>query len=194
MIRSCLFLSCMAATWFGTSIVSAGIVTGSQRVGPNGHIYYLLTQNNWSNSEAEAVGLGGHLATVNDAAENAWIVSNYSGFGGVSRALWIGLNDVASEGNFVWSSGQPVVFTKWALGEPNNNLGAEDWAHIFPSTDSRYPGWNDAPDLSNAFGFVFNGVAEVEVVPEPGTVVLFVSGLGVVFLARRLRDAYRLNR
>lgn len=141
--------------------IQAGIMTGPIVNPSNGHTYYLLTQNNWSNSEAEDVSLGGHLVTINDAAENAWVVSTFANFGGVSPALWVGLNDSAVEGTFVWASGEPVEYTNWGPGEPNNHTGIEDWAHIFPSQDGRFPTWNDAPDSANAFCFVFNGVMEV---------------------------------
>ena len=43
-----------------------------------GSIYYLLAQNAWPASEAEAVELGGHLTTIEDQAENDWDV----------RCLW----------------------------------------------------------------------------------------------------------
>ena len=78
-----------------------------------GHSYYLLTQNNWTGSEAEALTLSGHLVTINDAAENSWIFSNFSQPG---RVLWLGLNDAATAGKFVWTSGQAVTYTNWARG------------------------------------------------------------------------------
>ena len=74
----------------------------------NGHLYILLDQSNWTDAEAEAVLLGGHLATIDNAAENGFVFDTFSTFGGPSRSLWIGLNDRASEGVFEWSSGAPV--------------------------------------------------------------------------------------
>ena len=139
-----------------------GILTGPLRNPANGHDYYLLTQSNWTDAEAEAVKLGGHLATIDNAAENAWVVSNFSEFQNVDRSLWIGLTDQAVEGTFVWTSGEPVAYTNWAAGEPNNSGGDENWVQILPSSDSRYPGWNDAPNLAGPFGFVMNGVVEVD--------------------------------
>jgi hypothetical protein len=172
--------------------VRAGIIAGPLLNPSNGHSYYLLSQNNWSGSEAEAVSLGGHLVTINDAAEDAFVSSSFSGFGDVHRALWIGLNDSAVEGTFVWVSGEPVTYTNWGQYEPNNSGGGEDWAHIFPSTDNRFPHWNDAPNSADAFGFVFNGVVEVaSQVPEPATLIVWslLGGLGIVFGVWRRRKA-----
>jgi hypothetical protein len=44
----------------------------------NGHSYYLLSFDTWSNSEAEAVTLGGHLVTINDAAEQSFVYNTHS--------------------------------------------------------------------------------------------------------------------
>ena len=147
----------------------------------NGHEYYLLTQSNWTDAEAQAVALGGHLATINDAAENAWVVSNFSEYGGVHRCLWIGLNDEAVEGTFAWVSGEPVTYTNWGAGEPNNFQGNEDYVHIMNSLDiyGRYTYWNDAPDDANAFGYVFDGVVEVggaQIDTTPPTTTATLSG------------------
>src|SRR5262245_20361461 len=151
----CLTIVIMVATALSTTAgAEAAVLTGPVNNPVNNHNYYLLTQNNWTVSEAEAIGLGGHLATINDEAENGWVSSTFSNFGGVARALWIGLNDAAIEGTFVWASGWPVGYKNWAPGEPNNATGGvgEDWVHIFYSSDTagRFPKWNDAPNLSNA--------------------------------------------
>jgi hypothetical protein len=181
-----------AALWGSTA--RAGLLTGPIVNPSNGHAYYLLTQNNWTDSEAEAIGLGGHLVTINDAAENAWVVSTFANFGNVSRALWIGLNDAAVEGTFVWASGESVGYTNWGPSEPNDSGGIEDWVHIFPTTDPRSPTWNDAPNSADAFGFVFNGVVEVNAVPGPSSLALMMgaalSSLSAWgFRRRQLRSA-----
>src|SRR5262245_55208746 len=84
----------------------ASVVTGPVYNPANGHSYYLLNTATWTASEAEAVSLGGHLVTVNDSAENSFLLSNFSNYGGVTRALWTGLNDAAVEGTFAWTSGE----------------------------------------------------------------------------------------
>jgi len=140
----------------------------------NGNRYYLLSQMNWSDSEAEAISLGGHLVTIDNATENAWIVSNFANLDGVSRALWIGLTDVTTEGTFVWSSGDPVGYTNWGPNEPNN-FGEEHWAHIFPSTDERFSLWNDVPNEASSYQFSYFGVVEVKSVPEPTGLALMAG-------------------
>jgi formylglycine-generating enzyme required for sulfatase activity len=50
--------------------------------------------------------------------------------------FWIGYNDIASEGSFVWSSGAPAAFVSWNSGVPDNSsnedctefrLGRNNW-------------------------------------------------------------------
>jgi hypothetical protein len=111
--------------------------------------------------------MGGHLVTINDAAENDWVVSNFSNFGGQPRALWTGLNDAQNEGVFVWSSGEEVTYTHWEAGQPDNGsvyYPSENYVMIWPSPGPRSPGyWNDVQNEVNIVDFSFKlyGVVEV---------------------------------
>jgi len=111
------------------------------RVNPsNGHVYQVISQADesgmtWADAEAEAVSRAGHLVTINDAAENAWVLAR---FGSWRNELWIGYTDQAVEGTFEWISGQPGGYENWAGGEPSNS-GDEDYVHMW-TWDGR---WND---------------------------------------------------
>ena len=178
---------------FAGTVASASII---QSATFSGKTYHLLAQASWADSEAEAVSLGGHLATINSAAENSFV---FNTFGPTADAvanrtsLWIGLNDVAIEGTFVWSSGEPVTFTNWAGGQPQGNHSDEDYTGIAVDLGS-IPGgqWHDIV-ADNRFNDVTFGVVEIDsVIPEPTTLAIW-SLLGCVGLApgcrRRKRKA-----
>jgi hypothetical protein len=104
------------------------------------------TPTSWAAGEALAVSLGGHLATIRSAAEQRWIESAFASELG-SHGLWIGLSDIAAEGQWVWTSGEPVAFTNWAPGQPDNGGGNEDAAHLWGSNaGSNQWKWNDETD------------------------------------------------
>ncbi len=104
-----------------------------------GHHYYLLKEMTWQNAEATAVSLGGHLVTINDAAEHEYLWALW----GRDHLLWIGLNDVKEEGSYVWVSGQPVTFLNFAADEPNNLGNSEDYVHMWSQFFDSCGRWND---------------------------------------------------
>ena len=103
------------------------------------------TRPDWFDAEAEAVAIGGHLATINDEAENLWLRNTFG-----NHHYWIGLTDWGSEGSFYWISGEPVTYLNWdtGTGQPDNAPpGGEDTVHINHFGGF---GWNDLGAMGNS--------------------------------------------
>lgn len=104
--------------------------------------YYKVytTAVTWTQAKAAAISVGGHLAVITSSSENSFIVSSV----GISTDSWIGGTDEASEGTWVWVTGETWNYTSWNSGEPNN-VGNEDYCSIKPNGT-----WNDLPSSSTA--------------------------------------------
>jgi cysteine-rich repeat protein len=94
------------------------------------HCYELgTTPKSWSDAETACVarGPGWHLAALRAQAEAA--------FANVllpSADVWVGGNDLAVEGVFVWTNGEPWYDGLWNPGEPNNAASGEDCVEATP--------------------------------------------------------------
>ena len=65
--------------------------------------------------------------------------------GGLSywQGIWLGATDLAKEGTFVWDlTRQPVGYSNWLPGQPDNYGGNENCMHIISGDPGK---WNDAP-------------------------------------------------
>ena len=103
-----------------------------------GHHYTLTDSLNWADAKTAADALDGYLATVNDAAEDAWIVENFATLT-APDPVWIGYTDAAEEGVWVWVNGEESTYSSWGPNEPND-IGTEDVCEVFPGNPSI---WND---------------------------------------------------
>jgi len=171
----------LAALFLLASIASA------QTLGPihtavdpaTGHLYHLLENSNWTDARAAALAMGGELAVVESLAENTFLTSSFSHFGGVTRQLWIGFTDEAVEGSWIWVNGSMNPFTNWwvAGGAPDNStvndpIHGEDYCCVYPTGE-----WEDLHDTAAASGFpILNGVVELE---SPGTPYCYGDGSAI---------------
>ena len=104
-----------------------------------GHSYLLIVDaQSWEEANAFATSLGGYITTINDSTENIYLTDLVQRLD--QGTFHIGLNDQNREGNFVWANGEPVSYTNWNEGEPNDGGGGEDLVSLDPSFGYR---WND---------------------------------------------------
>ena len=104
----------------------------------NSNFVGIAQEKNWADAEAYCqatfsdadTGFTSHLASIHSDAAQANAVLACADVSDDVQC-WIGLNDVATEGTFVWTDGTPLdVTTNWAPGEPND--------------------WNPAPDCATS--------------------------------------------
>ena len=173
--------------------------------GGNDHFYALTTQaREWDAAQAEAQSYGGNLVTIGSAAENAFLVSAFLSGSDIGNTYWIGLTDEDTEGVFVWVTGEPLSYTNWNDGEPNDFahgvLGIDspgedhvaiNWHYAHGHADGVVGDWNDLPIEGYQAGGVepYFGIIEFAppAVPEPTSLALFGLGAGALALRRRKR-------
>ena len=163
-----------------TTNLMAGPISGPMVDPANGHTYYLLANSNWTDAQAQALSLGGNLATVNDAAENAWISQTFTNFGGGQRNLWIGLNAAGLDGgnvsNYSWADGSSSTYRNWAPNQPDLS---DQYVYIIAGGSPDAGNWNNAPNVT-AVGYksgpILGNFGVVEVVPEPSALLLTALG------------------
>lgn len=109
-----LILTLVLLSVFPFSAVAADKPWGSVEF--NKHYYrFYNTPMTYSEAKAFCESEGGHIVTITSAAENEFVTSIID-----CEAAWLGGNDVAMEGRFVWDTNEFFSYSNWADGEPNN--------------------------------------------------------------------------
>lgn len=155
--------TCTAKVWYNIPTATdnggayAGALTGFSYLGDyNGHSYYISTDLQLSvDAHVTVFDNGGHLATIGSAGENAFL----SGFATARHQdVWFGFTDAAQEGTFRWVTGEPITYTNWNAGEPNNSSNNEDWAEMYGTNPSIDGKWNDQYNTDTRYFFLeFDG-------------------------------------
>lgn len=136
LLFSCLFL----ISFLGLSAQCNQAINGFTYIGDlNNSAYYL------SNAPAQpmqaqtiAMGLGGHLVSINSLAENRLVQA------GINEMTYIGLNDRQSEGNVGWNDGSTLGFTNYdSCAFCQDNDAENDYALMHP--------WNGGWSFSNRY-------------------------------------------
>lgn len=136
------------------------------------YIAVLTWGMNWENSNKLAQKVGGHLVTLNDAEENRFVYDlfkddkRFMSFleDGQQFGPWIGLvqpaGSVEPRGGWKWVTNEPVSFSNWSNGQPNNYGGDAMYGHFHtygsmePSQDQRPIRWDDGSPNSSVRAFV----------------------------------------
>jgi hypothetical protein len=95
----------------------------------------------WQDARDWAESVGGHLVCLSSAQEEVAVAQIV----GPNREYWLGFTDEMIEGEWRWITGEPVLYTRWQPGEPNEGSSSptgEDYAMAW--TYGGY-GWWDYP-------------------------------------------------
>jgi len=124
----------------------------------HGCYLFLTGPLNWADAKNTCEDLHGHLGhghlvKIETEEENEELYNKAVSLN-MTTGTWIGLNDIAEEGNWVWTDGTRVDFTNWSTDQPSNGGGkGEDCAVLNTFTSPTNPGgpshlpkkWNDGP-------------------------------------------------
>jgi hypothetical protein len=112
------------------------------------HVYHLCGGQPWLEASTTCRSRGMHLVTIDDDAENEAVSSTAAAL--AAGGWWMGYNDRAEEGTWVWDGPSPTVpYDSWAPDQPDDGSGNEDCGQLlFFGTF-----WND-DDCAREFPYV----------------------------------------
>jgi TolB-like protein len=124
-----------------------------------GHVYEAVPVTlTWFEAQRAAAertyrGARGHLATITSAEEERFVWENLRR--AVAGGYWLGgykrIGDTIAGPRWVWVTGEPLEYTNWLPGNPNDYFG-EDGLQYWPSADSAR--WNDIDRVAGFEPFV----------------------------------------
>ena len=108
----------------------------------NSCYFFGVIPETWADAEVTCERLGGHLAVIDDADEDAFvgkfIVSSRKSTLDLSHGYtWLGGHDFLQEGKWLWITGIPFNFTNWRGPNPNDGAGHGEDCLDYSG------GWND---------------------------------------------------
>lgn len=138
-----------------------------------GRIYIAVLDRfrGWSAASRAARLAGGHLVTIANARENQFVVDLFTAdprfvhqdAQGMLFGPFIGLFQIPGSpeprGGWTWETGEPLDYTNWSQGNPDNFEGAQNVARFFrpgnlrgTSTPPRF--WDDTRDTPWLPGYI----------------------------------------
>ncbi len=172
--------------------------------GGNGHLYALTTnKTTWYACQDEAIAAGGHLVTINNAAENVWLYQQFGTPGQRGNALWIGFSDHTAEGHWQWVGGDggwwekdnpaSTSYVNWYVdtGEPNGGM----WENAAIINYVDYPGedrhgcWTDA-DENRMDSDLNGGIIEIDVPLHPALGLSWSNGFAQLAITGEIGRSY----
>jgi hypothetical protein len=146
-------MACLVAPLVAASAVCrAAPVVFPASAGGTGHAYEVVfdTAASYDAATTVAESLGGHLVSINSAAEQAFVEGLLVDAGANTGSYWIGLERSGAGAAFGWASGETLTFSNFASGEPNDYGSTEDFGQIYwaeseaDDMHDRSGKWNDA--------------------------------------------------
>ena len=123
----------------------------------NWHAYKMIERQRWESAQAQAAAEGAYLVSINDESEQKWLQAVFGG-----EPSWIGLNDIAKEGQWQWDNGEPLTYTNWRAQEPHDpGDGDEDYVIMGPSGK-----WEDVNPRNMRWRFIQTAIIEKEEPPQ----------------------------
>ncbi|XP_078688578.1 polycystin family receptor for egg jelly-like isoform X2 [Branchiostoma floridae x Branchiostoma belcheri] len=121
--------------------------------GSSSYKFLQSTFVNYTEARALCDAEGAKLAMPKDQATHDFIVELRNHFH-TNINLWIGLNDIDVEGDFVWEDGTPLGnLTRWFPNQPNNVNRLQHCAVLTPETNPYPNQWRD-DKCSNTWGVI----------------------------------------
>nr|XP_025841494.1 low affinity immunoglobulin epsilon Fc receptor [Vulpes vulpes] len=111
--------------------------------------YFGEEPKRWIQARFACSKLQGRLASIHSQEEQDFL-ARYAN----KKGTWIGLRDLDREGEFIWMDENPLNYSNWRPGEPNNGGQGEDCVMMQGSGQ-----WNDAFCGSSLDGWVCDRLA-----------------------------------
>ncbi|KAI5621702.1 immune-related, lectin-like receptor 1, partial [Silurus asotus] len=92
--------------------------------------YFSTSKLNWTQSRDECVKKGGHLVIITSRAEQDFVSSQ------IRVTHWIGLNDLETEGEWMWVNNQPLKDTSSSFWFAEGQSEPDNWTKEDPTGEN----------------------------------------------------------